>query len=74
MIWQEWKEGYARYIENLIRERLGVNKNSKVLTAPFDRVCFYEIGSRYIEIMIKNDRGLKGNLEALFYNMMNGES
>jgi hypothetical protein len=28
MIWQEWKEGYARYIENLIRERLGVNKKT----------------------------------------------
>jgi hypothetical protein len=25
MIWQEWSEGYATYIENLIRERLGAH-------------------------------------------------
>jgi hypothetical protein len=47
MIWQEWKEGYARYIEDLVRERLGTNKNSNLLTPPFERPVFYRIGSRY---------------------------
>ncbi|MDR1469988.1 MAG: hypothetical protein LBT00_11925 [Spirochaetaceae bacterium] len=32
MIWQEWTEGYATYIENLIRERLGVHTINIPLT------------------------------------------
>jgi hypothetical protein len=69
MLWQEWKEGYARYIENMIREKIGLKKNSNKLKHPFDRVCFYEIGSKYIETLINNDVELKNNLEELFYKM-----
>jgi len=28
MIWQQWKEGFARYIENKIRNTLNVEKKS----------------------------------------------
>jgi hypothetical protein len=70
MIWQEWKEGYARYIENQIRERLGVNKQNTILDPPFERHIFYEIGSRYIETLTRNDSELKGSLEALFQKMI----
>jgi hypothetical protein len=73
MMWQEWNEGYARYIENLIRERFGLQKISNSLTPPLERVIFYEIGSRYIETLIKNDTGLKGNIKALFQKMLHGE-
>jgi hypothetical protein len=66
MIWQEWKEGYVRYIENLVGERLGANKNSSVLTTPFERPVFYRIGNRYIETLIRDDPKLKGDIEALF--------
>jgi len=71
MIWQEWKEGYARYIENIIREKIGINKNSKLLKPPFDRVCFYEIGSKYIETLISRNHELKNNLEKIFYEIKN---
>jgi len=67
MIWQEWKEGYARYIENMIREKTGIKRNSQILKPPFDRVCFYEIGSKYIETLINENFELKNNLEKLFY-------
>jgi uncharacterized protein YceK len=73
MIWQEWNEGYARYIENLVRERFRLQKISTPLTPPLERVIFYEIGSRYIETLIRNDPGLKGNIKALFHKMVNGE-
>lgn len=73
MVWQEWKEGYARYAENLIRENQLMKKNTQDLLAPYDRVSFYEIGSRYIELLIKNDDTLKMDLEKLFYTM-SGES
>jgi len=69
MIWQEWKEGYARYIENMIREKIGIKRNSKILKPPFDRVCFYEIGSKYIETLINRNIELKNNLEKIFYEI-----
>ncbi len=71
MIWQEWKEGFARYIENLVRHRLGINKNTDNLKPPFDRVCFYEIGSKYIELLIEKDKSLKNNLKELYFRMFN---
>ena len=69
MIWQEWKEGYARYIENMIREKTGIKRNRKILKPPFDRVCFYEIGSKYIEVLINRKIELKNNLEKIFYEI-----
>ena len=69
MIWQEWKEGYARYIENMIREKIGIKRNSKILNPPFDRICFYEIGSKYIETLIKRNIELKNNSEKIFYEI-----
>lgn len=71
MIWQEWKEGFARYVENLVREKLRMEKNTSILTSPFDRVCFYEIGSKYIEILFRADPTLKNDMESLFYKMLN---
>jgi hypothetical protein len=73
MIWQEWNEGYARYIENLVRERFGLQKISTPLIPPLERVVFYEIGNRYIETLIRNDSGLKGDIKVLFQKMVNGE-
>jgi len=69
MIWQEWKEGYARYIENMIREKTDIKRNSQILAPPFDRVCFYEIGSKYIETLINSNIELKNNLEKIFYEI-----
>lgn len=69
MIWQEWKEGHARFIENLVRDRLGIDKNVNCLHTSFDRVCFYEIGSKYIELLIEKDKSLKCNLKELYYRM-----
>jgi hypothetical protein len=74
MIWQEWKEGYARYIENMIREKIGIKRNSNILKPPFDRVCFYEIGSKNIEILINRKKELKNNLEKIFYEIKKCEN
>ncbi|MBU3146673.1 hypothetical protein [Clostridium sp. CF012] len=70
MIWQEWKEGYARYIENIIRVRLGIDINTNKLQAPFDRVCFYEIGSKYIDLLVNVNASLKSNIKDLYYRMI----
>lgn len=69
MIWQEWKEGFARYIENEIRTEFGVKKNSGKISEPFNRVSFYEIGSSYIDFILKHNIDLGENIEELFYEM-----
>lgn len=70
MIWQQWKEGYARYIENKIRVNFGLEKNSQDINNPFNRVSFYEIGSRYIDFILRTERELRGNVEELFKEML----
>lgn len=69
MMWQQWKEGFARYIENLINDRLGLNRNANKLEAPYDRVSFYDIGSRYIALLLEINSNLKGNIKDLYYKM-----
>lgn len=72
MMWQQWKEGFARYIENLIRDKLDIRRNNtNKLQPPFDRVCFYEIGSRYIESIFAMNSDLKGSIKDLYYKMCN---
>jgi len=73
MIWQEWKEGFARYVENLIRKELGSPLNTTISRQPFDRVHFYDIGSKYIEKLIEKDRRLNNDIENLFQKMYNSE-
>ena len=69
MIWQSWKEGFARYVENLIRKEVGLRLNANILIPPYDRVVFLEIGSKYIETLIESDEELNHNIIALFYKM-----
>ena len=69
MIWQQWKEGFARYVENLIRRELGLRLNGNILAEPFGRVHFYEIGNKYIEMLLEKEKGLNENIVKLFYEM-----
>jgi hypothetical protein len=52
MIWQEWKEGFARFIENQINGRLNLPENHGGKEKPFNRVVFYEGGAHYIKLLI----------------------
>ncbi|MCD6551472.1 hypothetical protein [Thermotoga sp.] len=70
MVWQEWKEGFARYIENRIRKRLGLTENHSGLKKPFCRTTFYEGGARLIEFFIAKEPELSVNIEDLFNRMM----
>ena len=73
LVWQEWKEGFARYVENLIRKELGMKPNKTELLGPFDRVSFYELGSRYICALVEEDDSLRSDLHKLFYVLKGGE-
>ncbi|MCW3138423.1 MAG: hypothetical protein N2V76_08445 [Methanophagales archaeon] len=70
MVWQEWKEGFARFIENRVRNRLGLKENHSGSEKPFHRVSFYEGGARFIAHLSKRRPELLTKIERLFYEML----
>jgi len=72
MVWQEWKEGFARLIENKIRKKFNLKENHGGGDQPFTRVTFYEGGSLYIEALFNRDKTLKNDVEKLFERMFRG--
>ncbi|OGU54201.1 MAG: hypothetical protein A2V66_11615 [Ignavibacteria bacterium RBG_13_36_8] len=66
MTWQEWKEGSARWIENRIRARLGIEENHSGKDVPFNRVTFYEGGSSIIEMIVDTSPETIVDLEKLY--------
>jgi len=71
MVWVEWKEGFARYIENKIRRILRIAENHIGREKPYTRLTFYEGGAKLIEILIKNDEKLYLDIKQLFYEIKN---
>ena len=72
MVWQEWKEGFARHIENKVRAKLELELRVSQAVPPFDRVTFYEGGARYISLLIAEDPELEKDIKALFQRMAGG--
>ena len=71
MVWQEWKEGFARFIENKIRIRLGLPENKKGGIQPFNRVTFYIGGSHFIEVLEQQKPDFIIDIEGLFNRVFN---
>ncbi|MEA3326095.1 MAG: hypothetical protein U9R53_02120 [Chloroflexota bacterium] len=69
MVWQEWKEGFARWVENRVREHLDLPGNNKGLQQPFSRVLFYVGGAAYIDLLVKEQTSLIENLGSLFWEI-----
>ena len=69
LLWQEWKEGFARYIENRINSKLGLPDNHYGNQAPFDRVSFYESGSRFISLLEQKDTNIIKDIKGLFHEV-----
>ena len=70
MVWQEWKEGFARFIENHIRIRLGLKENFYGIEKPYHRITFYQGGAWFIEFLGKYEPELLLNIERLFHKML----
>jgi hypothetical protein len=64
MVWQEWKEGFARLIENKVLVRLGYEENHYGEDQPYSRITFYEGGSKYIAFLTSRKQELENNIEA----------
>lgn len=69
MIWQQWKEGFALFIENKLRSLLGLEKNLVGRSGTFSRLAFYSGGEALIQYLVKHDQALESDLEALFNKM-----
>jgi len=63
------EEGFARYIENAIRRRLGVGENHLGGEPPFTRITFYEGGSKLINTLVRHNPKLLNDLEKLFWKI-----
>lgn len=70
MVWQEWKEGFARRTENLMRARLGNRLNQGKNLPPYDRVTFYAGGEHFIDLIIAEEPALVEEIEVLFGRML----
>lgn len=71
MVWEEWKEGYARYAENHMRSLFGFGINNFGMEKPYSRITFYCGGSKYIEYLTQAGNVSKDDLE-LFYKLIKG--
>ncbi len=73
MTWEEWKEGLARWLENKIRQRLGLPENQGGCQPPFNRVTFYCGGARLIDHLERATPGLAENIESLYHRISHPE-
>jgi hypothetical protein len=71
MVWQEWKEGFARLIENKILSVLLMEENHAGREKPYNRLTFYYGGSKFINYLIEKEPRLYINIELLYDRMIN---
>jgi hypothetical protein len=70
MVWQEWKEGFARWVENQVKNKLGMAQNKKGLEQPYSRVLFYAGGAAYITYLGRDDKTVAEDVNELFHKML----
>ena len=66
LVWQMWKEGYARWVENRIQCRLGLPVNRYGKDQPYNRISFYVGGADYFEFLARRDMEAMTDLTWLF--------
>lgn len=72
MVWEEWLEGFARWIENRLREYADLPRNDNGAVPPYNRVSLYAGGSAYIDYLVNINQELQLDLRALFAEMFVG--
>lgn len=69
MVWVEWKEGFARYIENKIRLRYSLEPNLAGREQPYGRVTFYYGGEKLMLYFSAQRGGIFPDVTELFGEM-----
>ena len=71
MIWHEWKEGFARWLENKARRRLGVRRNESGRTGPFGPEAFHIGGAELIHLLVRHEPPLASQLAEFYRRIHN---
>jgi hypothetical protein len=66
MTWQQWKEGFARFVENRMRNRIGLAENKGGGKTPYSRTSFYYGGDMLIRFLASQDNTVMENIELLY--------
>ncbi|MBN1408370.1 MAG: hypothetical protein JW956_11305 [Calditrichaceae bacterium] len=66
MTWQEWKEGFARYIENRIKQELGLKENFYGKEKPYNRIIFYYGGELLIKYLYNQHKRSVSDINLLY--------
>lgn len=71
VVWQEWKEGFARFIENELRMYFRSENNDFGWDQDFSRITFYAGGERMIRALVSQDIELQNDLKRLYNEIRN---
>ncbi len=71
MVWQEWKKGYARHVENKIQRELGLKVNTFGEEPPYSRITFYVGGAAYFDFLAGQEPEALTDLQGLFDLLLN---
>ncbi len=66
MCWQEFKEGTARWLQNVLSERLGAKPATSGHSLPINRVIFYEGGEMIIRLLTKDNESIGEDFPGLW--------
>lgn len=66
LIWQMWKEGFARFVENCIREKYQLSKNTYGSQLPYNRISLYYLGDLLISHLNKRNKRVVEDIEELY--------
>lgn len=69
MVWQEWKEGFALYIENKLKNKNEMQRNMVGRRVPYSRTVFYAGGEAYIKHLVNENPRFNVDILALFNSM-----
>ena len=73
MIWQIWKEGFARFIENEIRSKYNLQENKSGKNPPYNRISFYYLGDKLISFLNETNEKIIKDIRSLFDVLYNYE-
>lgn len=66
MIWQIWKEGLARFIENEIRSQYDLKRNQNGMETPYNRISLYYLGDKLISFLNETNEKIIKDIRLLF--------
>jgi hypothetical protein len=69
LVWQEWKEGFARLIENRLQWQFNLLENHYGRQKPYHRITLYEGGAGIIAALSQDKPALTNDLEGLFWSI-----